>query len=110
MLSKNKFIVRMIGCCGCFGFGLSRRPKRELRPTSGFNNHHSLELLLDEDIEDDDECSYNGDVTDSAREDDAVLHSRTKCSEDILSFREQNGMICRQHPVKETQKIFRTEV
>ncbi|XP_040992570.1 serine/threonine-protein kinase GRIK1 [Juglans microcarpa x Juglans regia] len=109
MLSKNKIIARMIGCCGCFGFGFSRRPKRELRPTSGFNNHHSLDLLLDEDIEDDDECSYNGDVTDTAREDDAVLHSRANRSEEILRFREQNGMICRQHPVKETQKIFRTE-
>ncbi|KAF5447176.1 hypothetical protein F2P56_032746 [Juglans regia] len=109
MLSKNKIIARMIGCCGCFGFGFSRRPKGELRPTSGFNNHHSLDLLLDEDIEDDDECSYNGDVTDTAREDDAVLHSRANRSEEILRFREQNGMICRQHPVKETQKIFRTE-
>ncbi|KAG2673888.1 hypothetical protein I3760_13G110400 [Carya illinoinensis] len=110
MLSKNKIIARMIGCCGCFGFGFSRRPKRELRPTSGFNNHHSLELLLDEDVEDDDECSYNGDVTDTTREDDAVLHSRANRSEEILRFREQNGMICRQNPVKETQKIVRTEV
>ncbi|KAG2673884.1 hypothetical protein I3760_13G110400 [Carya illinoinensis] len=109
MLSKNKIIARMIGCCGCFGFGFSRRPKRELRPTSGFNNHHSLELLLDEDVEDDDECSYNGDVTDTTREDDAVLHSRANRSEEILRFREQNGMICRQNPVKETQKIVRTE-
>ncbi|KAG6620963.1 hypothetical protein I3842_Q047900 [Carya illinoinensis] len=109
MLSKNKIIASMIGCCGCFGFGFSRRPKRELRPTSGFNNHHSLELLLDEDVEDDDECSYNGDVTDTTREDDAVLHSRANRSEEILRFREQNGMICRQNPVKETQKIVRTE-
>jgi hypothetical protein len=106
----SKIIARMIGCCGCFGFGFSRRPKRQPRPTSGFNNNHSLDLLLDEDIEEDDDCSYNGEVTDTTHGDDGELHSRTKHSEEILRFREQNGMVCRQFPVKETRKVVRTEV
>ncbi|KAE8038860.1 hypothetical protein FH972_011330 [Carpinus fangiana] len=106
----SKIIARMMGCCGCFGFGFNRRPKRPPRPTSGFNNHHSLDLLLDEDIEDDDDCSYNGDVTDTNHGDDAELHhSHAKHSEEILMFREQNGMVCRQFPVKETHKVVRTE-
>lgn len=109
-LMLSKIIARMIGCCGCFGFGFSRRPKRQPRPTSGFNNHHSLDFLLDEDVEDDDDCSYNGDVTDTNHGDDAELHSCTKHSEEILRSREQNGMICRQFPVKETHKVVRTEV
>lgn len=100
----------MIGCCGCFGFGFSRGPKQQLRPTSGYNNHHSVDLLLDEDIEDDEECSYNGDVTDTNHGDDVELHSCTKRSEEILRLREQKGMICRQYPVKETYKLVRTEV
>lgn len=106
----RKIILRMIGCCGCFGFGFSRGPKQQLRPTSGYNNHHSVDLLLDEDIEDDEECSYNGDVTDTNHGDDVELHSCTKRSEEILRLREQKGMICRQNPVKETYKLLRTEV
>ena len=105
MLSKS--IARMMGCCGCFGF--SRRPRPQPRPPSAYNNNHSQELLLDDEIEDDD-CSYNGDVTDTNHGDDAELHSRTKCSEEILRLREQSGMVCRQFPVKETHQVVRTEV
>ncbi|KAG7947168.1 hypothetical protein I3843_14G080500 [Carya illinoinensis] len=103
----------MIGCCGCFGFGFgfgsSTRHKRQLSPTYGFNKHHSLELLLDEEMEDDGDCSYNGDVTDTPQGDDAELHSPPKCSEEILRLREEKGMICRQYPVQETNKVVRLE-
>lgn len=106
MLSKS--IARMMGCCGCFGF--SRRPRGQNRPASASNNHYSRELLLDEEMEDDDDCSYNDDVTDTNQGDDAELQSCTKRSEEILLFREQNGMVCRQFPVKETHEVVRTEV
>ncbi|XP_075635221.1 serine/threonine-protein kinase GRIK1 isoform X1 [Castanea sativa] len=105
MLSKS--LARMMGCCGCFGF--SRRPRPQPRPPSAFNNNHSQELLLDDEIEDDDDCSYNGDVTDTNHGDDAESHGRTKCSEEILRLREQSGMVCRQFPVKETHQVVRTE-
>lgn len=110
MFNKGYPIARFMGCCSCFGF--SRKPKRTSRPVSGLNNHPSQECLLDEDMEDDheDDRSYNGEVTDSAHEDDdRELRRRAQRSEDILRFREENGMICRQYPVKETHKVFRTE-
>ncbi|XP_048324389.2 serine/threonine-protein kinase GRIK2 isoform X4 [Ziziphus jujuba] len=91
-----------------FCFGFTRKPKHLRRP-AGFNNRLSQELLLDDDIEDEDDCSYNGEVTSTGNGDESESQSRTKRSEEILHYRVQNGMICRQFPVKETHKVVRTE-
>ncbi|KAH7542617.1 serine/threonine-protein kinase GRIK2 isoform X2 [Ziziphus jujuba] len=106
MFSKGFSVAKIMGCCSCFGF--TRKPKHLRRP-AGFNNRLSQELLLDDDIEDEDDCSYNGEVTSTGNGDESESQSRTKRSEEILHYRVQNGMICRQFPVKETHKVVRTE-
>lgn len=108
MLSKSCSIAKMMGCCSCFGF--TRRRKPLVRPATGFNNRLSQELLLDGDIEDEDDCSYNGDLTSTGHCDESEAQSRTKRAEEILHFRTQIGMICRQFPVKETHTVVRAEV
>ncbi|XP_038723946.1 serine/threonine-protein kinase GRIK1-like isoform X1 [Tripterygium wilfordii] len=111
MLSKSYTFKRLMGCCNCFGF--TRKPKRRPRPISVANCQLSQELLLDEEIDDEDDGSYNDDITDTAHgdvdADDSEVPSRLGRSEEILKFREQNGFICRQFPVKETHKVVRTE-
>ncbi|KAJ8751288.1 hypothetical protein K2173_016469 [Erythroxylum novogranatense] len=107
MLSKGYTFARSMGCCSCFGF--SRKPKRRSKTISLRNHNLSQEYLLDEEIDDEDDGSYNGDVTDSAYGDDGKLSNYVNHSEEILRFRELNGMICRQFPVKETHKLIRTE-
>ncbi|KAK8513388.1 hypothetical protein V6N12_052579 [Hibiscus sabdariffa] len=69
----------------------------------------SQEFLLDEEIEEDDDCSYNGDVTCTALEVEAESLGRGKRSEEILRFKLNNGLACRQFPVKETNMIIRSE-
>lgn len=108
MFLKSCSLAKMMGCCSCFGF--IRKPKRKPRPNYGFNNHLSQELLLDEDMEDEDDGSYNGEVTRTTHADESEPQICGNRSEEILHFREQNGMICRQVPVKETHKCVRTEV
>lgn len=121
MFIKRYFIGRAtgMGCCGCFGFSLAKRSKKMTRPTVPYGNRLSHELLLDEDIEEDEDCSYNGDmtdasddgdVTDSGNGDDGELPVTIKRSEDIILYRTQNGLICREFPVKETRTVIRSEV
>ncbi|KAK4747205.1 hypothetical protein SAY87_026242 [Trapa incisa] len=109
MFSKSYPFARFMGCCSCFGF--ARKPRRTLRPI--YNNHlsQSHELLLDdeEDMDDYEDCSYNGENTNTAHGDDGELQSGAKHSEEILRLKEQNGLICRQFPVKETNKLIRSE-
>lgn len=109
MFSKDYSIARVteMGCCGCFGF--VRKPKSLSRPGSGSTNCLSQEFLLEEDIEEVDDRSYNGEVSDTAHGDDGELQSRVQRSEEILMLRTQNGMICREFPVKETHKLIRSE-
>lgn len=109
MFSKDYSIARVteMGCCGCFGF--VRKPKSVSRPGSGSTNCLSQEFLLEEDIEEVDDRSYNGEVSDTAHGDDGELQSRVQRSEEILMLRTQNGMICREFPVKETHKLIRSE-
>lgn len=73
-------------------------------------NHTSQELLLDEELEDLDDCSYNGDFTETGHGDDGERKSPTKRSEEIILYRTQRGLICRQFPVKETHQLIRSEV
>lgn len=109
MFSKDYSIARVteMGCCGCFGF--VRKPKSLSRPGSGSTNCLSQEFLLEEDMEEVDDRSYNGEVSDTAHGDDGELQSRVQRSEEILMLRTQNGMICREFPVKETHKLIRSE-
>lgn len=109
MFSKDYSIARVteMGCCGCFGF--VRKPKSVSRPGSGSTNCLSQEFLLEEDMEEVDDRSYNGEVSDTAHGDDGELQSRVQRSEEILMLRTQNGMICREFPVKETHKLIRSE-
>lgn len=106
MLNKGFTFAKSMGCCSCFGF--IRKTSRQ-NAKLGINNNLSQELLLDEDIEDDD-GSYNGEVTSTSSGDDSEVISRANRSEDILKLKAENGMVCRQFPVKETHKAVRTEV
>ena len=105
----NKTLSFAMGCCSCFGF--IRTPNRQSqrsKPTT--NNNLCQEPLLDDDIEDEEgEPLYNDEVTNNSG-DEGAEETRPKRSEEILNFRVENGMICRQFPVKETRKLVRSEV
>ncbi|GAB4859214.1 Serine/threonine-protein kinase grik2 [Ancistrocladus abbreviatus] len=107
--SKSYSITSLLemGCCGCFGF--SRRPRRTKRPNVAFRSRLSQQHLLDEEIEDDDDQSDNGEATNMTPGDDGEVPTSAKRCEDIIMFRIQNGLICRQFPVKETRKLVRSE-
>ncbi|KAJ8768721.1 hypothetical protein K2173_023625 [Erythroxylum novogranatense] len=107
MLSGGYTFARTMGCCSCFGF--LRKSKQRARRISLSHHNLSQEYLLDEEIEEEDASSYNGEVSDTAYGDDGRLPNHVKRSEEILRFREQNGMICRQFPVKETHILIRSE-
>ncbi|KAH1220418.1 Serine/threonine-protein kinase GRIK1 [Glycine soja] len=104
----NKTLSFAMGCCSCFGF--IRTPNRQSqrsKPTT--NNNLCQEPLLDDDIEDEEgEPLYNDEVTNNSG-DEGAEETRPKRSEEILNFRVENGMICRQFPVKETRKLVRSE-
>ncbi|KAL3518370.1 hypothetical protein ACH5RR_020959 [Cinchona calisaya] len=105
-----------MGCCGCFGFSFAKKPKKVLRSRGIFVNNTSREFLLDEEGEEEegeeeegDDEFYNGDVTDTGNEDDDQFQSPVRRSEEILKYRLQNSLICREVPVKETHKLVRSE-
>ncbi|XP_022756102.1 serine/threonine-protein kinase GRIK1-like isoform X2 [Durio zibethinus] len=106
MFSKGFSFARSMGCCGCFGF--TAKPKRLPRSDCRTSFQMSQENLLDEEIEEDD-CSYIGEITSTAHGDEVESLSHAKRSEEILRFKLKNGLICRQFPVKETNKIIRSE-
>ncbi|GLT66948.1 hypothetical protein SLA2020_392880 [Shorea laevis] len=106
MFNKGFLFARAMGCFGCFGF--NRKPRQQSRPVSGSGSSQSQDLLLDEEIEEDD-YSYNGEVTSTAMGDEGELQGRSKQPEEILKFKVENGLICRRFPVKETNKLIRSE-
>lgn len=107
MFNKTLSFAKAMGCCNCFGFIRSQN-HRSAKPA--VNNNLSQALLFDDyDIEDE-EPSYNDEVTNNTSGDDSEVQTRPKRSEEILNLRVENGMICRQFPVKETHKVLRTEV
>ncbi|ESW04237.1 hypothetical protein PHAVU_011G078300 [Phaseolus vulgaris] len=110
MFEKILSFACVMGCCSCFGF--IRTPNRQRqRSKPAINNNLSQEPLLDvdDDIEDEEgEDLYNDEVSNSSG-DDADEETRPKRSEDILNFRVENGMVCRQFPVKDTHKVVRME-
>ncbi|PWA68900.1 protein kinase, ATP binding site [Artemisia annua] len=77
--------VMEIGCCGCFGFSFAKKHKKDLRPRVEGGNH----VLQGEDHEE--------------------FRDPRKSSQEILEYRTENGMICREFPVKETHKVIRSE-
>ncbi|XP_055834223.1 serine/threonine-protein kinase GRIK1 isoform X1 [Solanum dulcamara] len=102
--------VTEMGCCGCLGFSFARKPKKVGRPNRGYGNSWSHEPLLQQEVEEvEDDGFDSGDIIDTGTEDDEVCHSPVKHSEEILMERAQNGLICREIPVKETHKVVRTE-
>lgn len=103
MLSKTLSFVKKMGCCNCFGFIRRRSTKPAI------SNNLSQELLLDDDFDDEDSF-YNDETTKTTSGDESEEQTRPKRSEDILNLRVENDLICRQYPVKETQKLVRTEV
>ncbi|KAL2328621.1 hypothetical protein Fmac_022048 [Flemingia macrophylla] len=112
MFNKTLAFANAMGCCCCFGFlRTSNRRRQSQRSKPVVNNSLAQEPLLDEDIEDEEgEHLYNDEVTNtSVSGDDNGEQTRPKRSEEILNLRVENGMICRQFPVKETDKVIRTE-
>ncbi|XP_047312373.1 serine/threonine-protein kinase GRIK1-like [Impatiens glandulifera] len=113
MSNKSFSLTRMtqIGCCGCFGFSFTRKPKHVPRPTARIANHSSQECLLkNDDLEEDDGDLYNGGGTDTVGlGEGGGMKSPTKHSELILMHKIERGLICRQFPVKETHKLIRSE-
>lgn len=110
MFRKTCSWIRDMGCCSCFGF-TRRKPKQALRPITGLNYRISRDFLLGDDIDDDDDDnSYNGEATNTADGDGGEMQNHAKRSEEIFREREQNGLICRQFPVKESNKLIRSEV
>ncbi|KAK9079084.1 hypothetical protein SSX86_000754 [Deinandra increscens subsp. villosa] len=107
-------------CCGCFGLSFEEKEKKTRRNfhTEG---HISEELLLNDEVEDEEEaeeeeedeeednCSYGDDISETEKGDHEEFRNPSKRSEDILLYRTQNGLICREFPVKETHKVVRTE-
>ncbi|CAA2985108.1 serine threonine- kinase GRIK2 [Olea europaea subsp. europaea] len=101
-VKRNSFeSVTEMGCCGCFGFSFMRKPKKVMMPGRGLGNHASQESLLAEAVEDEEGPFYNGD--------DCEFRSPIKRSEEILMYRMQHGLICREYPVKETHNLIRSE-
>ncbi|KAL3530583.1 hypothetical protein ACH5RR_009905 [Cinchona calisaya] len=108
MFIKRDFIAKAteMGCFGCFGFSFAKEPKKGVRCGRGFGNK---ELLLDEEPKEGDDEFYNGDVTDTGNGDDVEFQSPVRRSEEILKYRIQNALICREVPVKETHRLVRSE-
>lgn len=104
-----------MGCCGCFGFAFARN-ENKARPSSQIGNHISQELLLDDEVEEEEEeeeednCSYGDEMYESEKGDHEEFRNPSKRPEDILLYRTQNGLICREFPVKETRMLVRSEV
>lgn len=109
MFRKTCSWIRDMGCCSCFGF-TRRKPKQALRPITGLNYRISRDFLLGDDVDDDDDDnSYNGEAANTADGDGGEMQNHAKRSEEIFREREQNGLICRQFPVKESNKLIRSE-
>ncbi|KAH7691467.1 calcium/calmodulin-dependent protein kinase kinase protein [Dioscorea alata] len=96
-----------MGCCGCFGF--LRKPQRSLVPIRGTGPRFSQEFLLPEGEDDADGALFNGDRTEIMNGNISDFRPSSRGAEEILLFRAQSGLICREIPVKETRHVIRTE-
>ncbi|XP_071711896.1 serine/threonine-protein kinase GRIK2-like [Rutidosis leptorrhynchoides] len=109
--------VAEMGCCGCFGLVFARK-QRTAMPKSHFGNHITRGLLQtpeveyeeeEDEYEDNDDSLYGEDLSDNEKRDQEEFKNPSKRSQDILLFRTENGLICREFPVKETHKVVRSE-
>ncbi|KAK9153448.1 hypothetical protein Sjap_000928 [Stephania japonica] len=109
MFFKSDSFQRLteMGICSCFG--LINKPKRTARAITYTRKRDSQECLLPDGLDDEDEMLYNGESTSVLNESDGECRSQARRSEEILLFRIENGMICREVPVKETHQLIRTE-
>ncbi|XP_010535596.1 PREDICTED: serine/threonine-protein kinase GRIK2 [Tarenaya hassleriana] len=106
MFRDSFSFIQAMGCFGCLG--CSRRTRRSSKPYMNKNHGLSQDLLIDDHLRDyDDTYSCDSDETSNAQE--VEQQNRSKRSEEILKFRLNNGLICRQCPVKETNKLIRGE-
>lgn len=112
MFMKGHSVAKVteMGCCGCFGFCFARKPKRVGRPNLGLRNNCSQESLLHDEGEEEDGFSYNGEVTNTGNGDDGEYSIPVRRSEEILMYKAENVLACREIPVKETHKVVRGEV
>lgn len=111
-----------MGCCGCFGFSFAKKQKKNLRPSleGGIPGNHVLQGLLmnqqveeeedDEEEDNDSYCDNMSHMTDNEKTDHEEFINPAKTSQEILVYRTENGLICREFPVKETHKVVRSEV
>ncbi|KAF5822822.1 putative protein kinase CAMK-CAMKL-LKB family [Helianthus annuus] len=106
-----------MGCCGCFGFSFAKKQKKNISPRVEAGNHVLQGLLInheaveEEEEEDDDEVDYNSycdNMTDNEKDHEEFVNP-AKNSQEILVYRMENGLICREFPVKETYKVVRSE-
>jgi [calcium/calmodulin-dependent protein kinase] kinase len=125
-----------MGCCSCFGF--LRKPSVPARQPREADGILSEDLLKRQSAEDPDGSFYTGDDPDASfcngdyldqsfyngddpdrsfsdRDDAEYLDGSDdgpprKTAEDIIQSRVQSGFACREIPVKETKKVFRSEV
>ncbi|XP_071700082.1 serine/threonine-protein kinase GRIK2-like [Rutidosis leptorrhynchoides] len=113
--------VVQMGCCGCFGFALAKKQKKAM-PKLHFGNHITHGLLQSPDVEYDeeeddyddngngnDDSFYGEDMFDSEKRDQEEFKNPSKRSQDILLYRIENELICREFPVKETHEVVRSE-
>lgn len=111
--------VAEMGCCGCFGFAFAK--KKKAKPMTHYGNHIKHGLLQSHEVEydeeeddyednDNDDSFYGEDMSDTEKRDQEEFKNPSKRSQDILLYRTENGLICREFPVKETHKVVRSEV
>lgn len=97
MFRDSLWFSRTIGCFGCFGTSTRTRELPPERP-----------------LQHDDTHSSGSEATSSSRseedEEEVEQKSRSKRSDEILKFRLDHGLICRQVPVKVTNQLIRGEV
>ncbi|XP_010520363.1 PREDICTED: serine/threonine-protein kinase GRIK2 [Tarenaya hassleriana] len=109
MFRDSVSFAQAMGCFGCFGY--SRRTRQSSKTHLSKNRGFSRDRLIDDVPYYDDLYSCDSDETSNAQEEEEEMEqqNRSKRSEEILKFKLNNGLICRQFPVKETNKLIRGE-
>ncbi|KAJ0245891.1 Serine/threonine-protein kinase GRIK2 [Hirschfeldia incana] len=102
MFRDSLWFSRTIGCFGCFGTS-SRTPQSPERPPPLKPDNTPSSSSADE--------ATSSSSRSEEDEDEEVVEqkSRSKRSDEILKFRLDHGLICRQVPVKVTNQLIRGE-